>query len=265
MKGYPWWPSMITTCPISGTSYEDKQYLVLFLDGKKNDTSWLSESEVRTFENFDDYLNKKKRGTRPALFARMRRANKCAQELKKWSKEKRLNYFIDDNHSTDELYQSILSTTKYVEAKSVVTSPDLINESKKAALVSSKGNKKLHWRRKRKALEDIKEASSNKKPDIVPSKKVPESKEISSISIKRSKKLNWSKRNNYENGEVSGSPPRKVTKVASPKEKSDIKTTSQIDITKIYHQPQTDKDMISIEEDNDIVMIVNELLNELYS
>ena len=90
MKGYPWWPSLVTNCPTSGVSYNNNGYFVLFLDGKKNETAWLPENDVRKFENFDDYLRKKRKGTRPALFARMRRANRCSKEIIKWTQERRL-------------------------------------------------------------------------------------------------------------------------------------------------------------------------------
>ena len=209
MKGYPWWPSLITTCPSSGLSYKDGHYFVLFLDGKKNDTAWISLDNVKQFDDYDDYLRKKKKGTRPALFSRIRKANRCAQEMKKWTKDQRFKYFMSEKRPAEKLYQSLLSKSKCSEIKPGITPLNLIPLPTKKTSISRNRSKKLHWR-KRKRMES------------------------NAAESKIAKRL----------------------KEALPTEEN---------VHSQPKQPQSDKDVISIEEDNDIALIVNELLTELYS
>ena len=210
MKGYPWWPSIITNGPSLNATFDNNWYFVLFVDGKKNDIARIHESEIKAFIDYDDYLRKKKKGTRPALLARMRKANKCAQELKLWTNDRRLEYFVEANKSTENLFQNLMVSKKLPISSIETNEPKLVSP-----LLST---------------------------------------DVSSIT------------------NVASKPTRKRIKKRfgkrslRHKHKKNIKSHVLAErIKPNFSQHQRDKDAISIEEDNDIVSIVNELLNELYS
>ena len=217
MKGYPWWPSMVSMCSSSNISYQGNCYLVLFLDGKKSDTAWLNEDEIKRYDKYDDYLKKKKKGTRPALFARMRRAYRCANEIKHWKQEQRLKFFIEDNRSIDDLFKANTALSK---SQAEVKEPHVLPELTRSRVSPS--------------LSCVRQKNMTLKRN--------------NLSIKKSLR---STRNDYK--EVNKEHKMKDTKRIYPNTFSNLR------------EKQNDKDSISIEEDNDIALIVNELLNELYS
>ena len=218
MKGYPWWPSMISTCPSLNVSYNCCRYFVLFLDGKKNDTAWLYTTEVKTFDDYENYLKQKKKGTRPALLARMRKANKCAQEIKQWTNEQRLQYFVEQNHSMEDLCQTLMLPSKVQVIPIEASEPNLVPQPMKND-ISSLGNVKS-----RKTRKGIRKRWGKK-------------------TLRHNKKKNINK--------LGGGEELKAN-------------TNPSSIVPAQHN-QGDKDAISIEEDNDIVSMVNELINDLYS
>ena len=218
MKGYPWWPSMITACPLSNEAYENNgRYFVSFLDGKKNDTAWLNADEVKNFEGYEDYLRRKKKGTRPALLARMRRANRCAQEIMKWTNQQRIEYFVENNHSTEDLFHTLTLPSKRSDPTVNADTSNIVPVSIGIDIPTTNIRQKKSHRKKRKPF-------VNK-------------------SLRRKKKT--------YNEEL-----KKGDVIVDYKRFSQLHLPSQI---------QNDKDAISIEEDNDIALIVNELVNELYS
>ena len=220
MKGYPWWPSMVSNCSSSNISHHENRYLVLFLDGKKSDTAWLNEDEIKRFDKYDDYLKKKKKGTRPALFARMRRAYRCANEINNWTQEQRLKFFIKENRSIDDLFKSNTTLSKSQTLKKTVKESHVLPE--------------LSRRRVSPSLSSVRKKDMTLKGN--------------NISTKKSLR---STRNDCE--EANEEHKMKDTKRIYQKTFSNLK------------EKQNDKDSISIEEDNDIALIVNELLNELYN
>ena len=220
MKGYPWWPSMVSTCSSSSTSYQENRYLVLFLDGKKSDTAWLNEDEIKRFDEYDDYLKKKKKGTRPALFARMRRAHRCANEIKHWKQEQRLKFFIEENRSIDDLFKSNTALSKSQALKNEVKESHVLPELRRSCLSPS--------------LSSIRKKNLTLKRNTLSTKKSLRSARIDYKEVNEEHKI-------------------KDTKCIYPNTFSNLR------------EKQNDKDSISIEEDNDIALIVNELLNELYN
>ena len=221
MKGYPWWPSLIIPCPFLNVPHENNNYFVLFLDGKKNDTAWLDAGDVKKFHEYGEYLKTKKKGTRPALLARMRKANKCAQEIKNWTNTQRLKYFVEENNSAEDLCHSLMLSSKTSEVQ---------YQSQEFNVVASSST----------------EGYTSSVTDIIP------------------KLGHWKKRKGLAKKSLRNK--RKITKrLTKDRKDQDItKSTKPLPIS-LPLPVQSDKDSISFEEDNDIVSIVNELVNELYS
>ena len=150
----------------------------------------------------------------------MRRAYRCANEIRHWKQEQRLKFFIEENRSIDELFKSNTALSKSQELKNEVKESHVLPELKRSLVSPS--------------LSSVRKKNMTLKRNTLSTKK----------SLR-------STRNDYK--EVNEEHKIKDTKRIYPKTFSNFK------------EKQNDKDSISIEEDNDIVLIVNELLNELYN